>query len=384
MAITTLNPKLAIQQWDTRFFVDYVRDNLFKPYMGAWNVNGSMPIMTIRELTRAGKVINIPIIRNLNGNGVTGNQRLVGNEEILGQDSSPITIDWNRNGVVIKMPDEHYTEIDLRNAARSALKTWAATRLRDDIINGLWAYDLGSTLKGGLINIGGGISGDGRTPLQKYEAYSEATKDAYLAANSDRFLFGNAVSNNANNDHSAALLNIDTTDDRMTSATVSLAKERAKETANKDNAIKPMRTDSTAGREWYVMFVGSRGFRDLKRDSFIALANRDARPRDVSENPIFQDGDLIYDGVIIREVPEIPVVNGVGAAGSPVAPYFLTGAGAVGVAWGQDLSTHTKNETDYDFEWGVSVREARGVAKIGFGGVQHGMVSGWHSAPASV
>lgn len=42
-------------------------------------------------------------------------------------------------------------------------------------------------------------------------------------------------------------------------------------------------------------------------------ANREAPPRDVDSNPIFQDGDLIYDGVVVREIPEIAGFNNTAA-----------------------------------------------------------------------
>ena len=49
--------------------------------------------------------------------------------------------------------------------------------------------------------------------------------------------------------------------------------------------------------------------RDLKLD--LAVVNKDARPREgrqvngAPDNVLFQDGDQIYDGVIVRLVPEI-------------------------------------------------------------------------------
>src|SRR5439155_101035 len=62
------------------------------------------------------------------------------------------------------------------------------------------------------------------------------------------------------------------------------------------------------GREYFVAFHGARTFRDLKGDTTMVNANTQARAREgggMDDNPIFQDGDLIYDGVIHREVPEI-------------------------------------------------------------------------------
>lgn len=389
MAETQLNLASRVQKWDSNFWAEYVGDTRYRPFMGNGEGSGAMmPIITKRELASGGKTINMPLITRLKGTGVQGTTRLTGNEEALGNYNQRIKVNWNRNGVTIKKPEEHWTEMDLRRAARMMLKTWASETLRDDITTAMMAYSDASFLAGkNEANEGD----NGLSPLQAYNLLSEGTKDAYLAANTDRFLFGAAVSNHqvgAPNDHSAALLNIDTTTDRMKADLVSLAKSVAREAGRTSLAtgrnIRPFKTDDDQGREWFVLFVGSRGFRDLKRDDPIRAANREARPRDVGSNPIFQDGDLIWDGVIIREVPEIPVLAGVGNGSSDVAPAFLCGAQAVSVAWGQEPASRTKKEDDYGFEYGVAIEECRGVAKNVFNGVQHGMVNVFYSAPASV
>jgi hypothetical protein len=92
------------------------------------------------------------------------------------------------------------------------------------------------------------------------------------------------------------------------------------------------------------------------------------------ENPIFQDGDLIYDGIIHREVPEIDAIaqntggtyslDAVGAASCDVRPVFLCGAQAVGIAWGQEPTPRTDNVKDYAFRPGVAIEELLGVKKL--------------------
>jgi hypothetical protein len=378
MAETILNTASRVSKWDSDFFTEYVRDNRFRPYMGRWDGNALMPILTKYELTSGGKTVNIPLITRLKGGGVQGTARLIGNEEAMGNFNKSVTVNWNRNGVTIKKPEEHWTEMDLRRAAKMTLKTWAAEGLRDDLITGFMAVDGTSFLKGKSADDTGAAV---LTPLAAYQAQAEATKDAFLAANADRYLFGAAVSNNSSNDHSDSLLNIDTTADKLSPDIVSLAKMRALES---DPHIRPFKTEDDMGREFYVMFTNSRGFRDLKRSDAIRQANREARPREVGTNPIFQDGDLIWDGVIIREVPEIPTVTGVGASTSDVSMAMLCGAQALGVAWGQEPKSRIKKEDDYEFENGVAIEECRGVTKLIYNGVQHGMVSVWYSAPASV
>jgi hypothetical protein len=386
MADTQLALASRVQKWNSDFWTEYVRDTRFRPFMGRADGDGAMmPIITKYDLAAGGKTVNMPLITRLKGSGVQGVTRLTGNEEAMANFNFPIQVNWNRNGVKISKPEEHWTEMDLRRAARMVLKTWASESLRDDIITAMLAY-AGTSFLAGKDQANEGDNG--LTPLQAYQALSEATKNAWLAANGDRFLFGAAVANNASSNHANSLLNVDTTNDRLNARMVSLAKSVALEAGRvaafpSGRNIRPFKTNDAEGREWFVMFVGSRGFRDLKRDSVIENANRDARPRDVSANPIFQDGDLIWDGVIIREVPEIPVLAGVGASTSDVQPAFLCGAQAVSVAWGQEPASRTKKEDDYGFEYGVAIEECRGVAKNVFNGVQHGMVNVFYSAPAA-
>jgi len=380
---TTLDINSRIQKWNSDYFVEYVRETPFSPYMGRYDGKSQMPIVANRDLVDAGKTVNIPRIDALDRkSGVRGDTRLIGREVRMGNYNFPITVNWNRNGVVVKKTQEHWTEMNLRDAARTVLKDWSSVVLRDDLICAMLAFGNGSILRGRHPDLSEDVP---LLPDEFYAAASEAEKDAWLALNSDRVLFGRAVANNAANDHSVCLATIDndaSTGDRMTTGVMDLAKElaRATTTSSTRPSIRPVKVDNTQGRENFVMFTNSRAFRALKRDDAMGRANREARPRDVGDNPLFQDGDLIWNGIIVREVPEIPVVsNGT----IEVAPSFLCGAQAVAIAWGQDVNTAVKKEDDYGFEYGVAVQECRGVGKFHFNGIQHGMVTVWTAAVAS-
>jgi N4-gp56 family major capsid protein len=370
MADTVLATASQVQKWDSQFFIEYIRDSGFMPYMsrGASNV-----ICAKYELSSSGKTINIPLVTNLSGAGVTGSSVLENAEEAMNNYNHPISIDWKRNGVLLTKDQEHYTEMDMRAAAREILQNWAMDGLRDDVIAALlskWAVTSGT--------IGTQVA---------YGSATEAQKDLWLDRNVDRVLFGASKSNvstsapagGAVRDHSASLLNVDGTNDKLTAAAVTLMKRIAK-TASP--AIRPIRVNGKMNREYYVLFCGSLPFRDLKNDSVMATANREARARDVETNPIFQDGDLIYDGVIIREIPEIPVLANAGNGGTTdVGPVFLCGAQAVGVAWGQEPRSVTDTR-DYGFRRGVGIEEARGVSKMIFNNKDHGVVTGFFAAVA--
>lgn len=119
-------------------------------------------------------------------------------------------------------------------------------------------------------------------------------------------------------------------------------------------------------------------------------ANRDARARGVFDNPIFVGGELVWDGVIIREIPEIASLGAVGAGGTvTVSPSYLCGAQALGVGYAQRSKTTTEVR-DYGFVHGVAVQEMRGIQKLTFGTTtndtddlkDHGVVTGYFAAVA--
>lgn len=380
MADTALATASRIQKWDAQFLAEYVRNSRFRPYMGAAPgpgvtvSNPSAVIMIKNELTSAGKVINIPLITRLKGDGVRGNTELLGAEEALANYNHAIHVHWNRNGVSLPEADEHWTEMDLRAAARMNLRSWAAEWLRDDIITALMATD-------GTAYVGGVSAENATGTIRRPAAFwtnlhstGQAALDTWLGANKDRVLFGpDPAHTEADGDFSDSVVKLTDGTDAMSAATVSAAKELAK---TADPHISPMRVDDDNGREYFVMFMSSADFKNAKLDADIQAFNKDARPREVATNPIFQDGDMIYDGVILREVPEIPSAGGIGAGPADVVSMsFLCGAQALGVAWGLKPQSRRAKEDDYGHFTKLGITECRGVAKMFYNGKQHGVVN---------
>jgi N4-gp56 family major capsid protein len=362
MAEVTLATASEKQVWINKYFQEYIRASGFLPYMSNADLNKGGIILTRYELQEeAGKTINIPFIGRLKGPGVTGSAALDGVEEELTNFNCAISVDWRRNGVRVPKSTQFKTEIKLLDAAKDGLKNWEREKLRDDIIN---AFAQVVTTGDTVVN---------------WADATAANKNTWVAANSDRVLFG-ALKSNYSATYATALANVDTTNDKATAATMSLGKRIAKLA---DPHIRPYTTED--GREYYVAFHGSRSFRDLKADATIVAANKDARAREGSgmdKNPIFQDGDIIYDGIIHREVPEIDAFctavggwDGAGAASCDVRPIFLCGGGAVGIAWGQEPTPKTDFLKDYGFRPGVAIEELLGVKKIAYNGVQNGIVT---------
>jgi hypothetical protein len=373
MATTMTPTDLQEIKYRRQYWQEYVRESGFKPYMGG-GMEGAMSVIhTCYEMTSGGKSLTIPLVGRLMGAGVEGNSRLSGAEESLGKHTHSITVQYSRHAVELSKQDEHYDASNAREAARPLLKEWSTSRLRDRIIDAL-----GSTAFSGAQN------STFWTPLDtNRNAVSTSTQNnTWVAANSDRVLFGKLISNYSAT-FATAIGNIDNTDDKFTRNALGVMKRLAK---TADPHIRPIRTSSEQGREYYVAFAGSACFRDFKSDSTVISNLRDARAREgggMNDNPLFQDGDLIEDGVIIREIPEIPVFsNGT----INVSPVFMCGAQAVGAAWGQEPKFTAKKEDDYEFFTGIGIEELIGVNKVmrkhGQLGTykDHGMVTGFFAA----
>lgn len=356
MAETTARPGLTPQQWDDKFFTEYVRSNRFKKYMGT---DPSNIIQVKEDLTRKpGDRVTFAAARALGG-GVTGNTVLEGNESELDLRSLTVAVAPLRNAVVVTEWDEQKSVIDLRDAARPALKTWSLERMREDIIR---AFKSVPNTAGTMVS---------------WELATPAERNAWLVANADRVQFGASVANGVSGVVATALLTIDNTADKLSAATVSLAKRRAQMAKPR---ITPTRTRDE-DEEWFVLFANPLSFRDFASDPVIVQANREARVRGVETNPLFTGGSLVWDGVIVREIPEMGlpfapsatsigqvggILAGAGAGGIDVGFNFFCGAQALGVAWAQRLKT-TTDVRDYGFRHGAGVQEIRGIEKLMFG-----------------
>jgi hypothetical protein len=106
---------------------------------------------------------------------------------------------------------------------------------------------------------------------------------------------------------------------------------------------------------------------------------------------------LEWDGVIVRQVPEISgFVSDVwtsmqtgGASSTRVEPFFLVGQQAATCAYGQMMKPTFRKEDDYGFIKGTGIECAYGVAKMfkkhpntGTALKQWGVVTGFVSAAA--
>ena len=369
MATTATLSGLDLTKWRPKFITEYIRDSGFEPYMG----DSEMDIIhVVNDLETSGYTIRIPLMGRLQGDGVSGNTSLSGAEEALDQYYQDIYWDFYRNAVTATKKERKKSFVDFMTAARPRLKEWSAEKIKYQIIDSFHKMSDGT----------------------KFSEASAGTRNTFAANNVDRILFG-ATQANYSATHATGLTAIDNTADKLSTSMASLARFMARQARP---IIRPFKT-GTQGREYYVMFCHPLGFRDLKQDSAMLAANRDARARDVESNPIFQDGDLVYDGIIFREIPEFYQPRA-GSTANPETTFsngtivcgasFLCGAQAIGYVNKQMAMPTKKAEDDYGFVDGVGIEFAHGIDKLRWNnnatgpnnGKDVGIVTVYHAAVA--
>lgn len=352
MAVTTVQSNNKLVKYTQEINREYVRGNLFSPYMGT-ALNSIIRIKN--ELKAGGEEMNIPLVSRLTGAGVASGT-LVGNEEQIDNYGMRIRLDWARHAVVTNKAESQKDSADIFGEAKPLLADWGKELQRDELIAALMALP-SETLPSSGTRVNG----------IQYDLATAANRNTWNAANSDRVLYG-ASTANYNATHATALANCDTTNDKFTASNLALLKRIAMGASPK---IRPFKTAD--GYEYYVAFAGLNTFRDLKAS--LETVNKDARPREqngMDKNPLFQDGDQIYDGVIVRQVPEISnfvtnvwtTLKTAGAASARVEPVFLCGQQAAAMAWGQMAKPTFRKEDDYGFVTGTGIEMAYGVSKI--------------------
>src|SRR3974390_467921 len=357
MALTTVqvNNKLIVFRKEvTR---EYIRQNLLIPYIGS---EQTAIIRGVNDLKNGGEQINIPLIARLKNQAISTGT-LVGNEESIDNYGARLWIDWARKAIRIPRSEEQKSSIDLFGQSRPLLEDWGKELQRDEIIDSFYAIPLDTTAPVGL----GTVNGQ-RVNGALFDAATAAQRNTWTTDNADRILFGGAQGNLVAGNFASSIATVSSA---MTlSAAASLKMKRLAKKANP--RIRPYKLKN--GREYFVMFAGSNCFRDLQADTTIINANTQARPREgdgLDKNPLFQDGDLLYSGLIFREIPEMDIrlpvfYQNAGASAIQTAPVFLCGQSAMAWCWGRMPTPTFLKEDDYQFYRGVGLMMAYGLGKI--------------------
>lgn len=373
MANSTIHSDNVVTRFLSEVNKAYVRGGKFGPYTGKTE-------NAIIQVKQDRKKVSIPLIGKLSGDGVTGSSTLAGNEEALVNHEYDLTPTYYRNGIIIDNEENEKSEFDLFKEARPSLMYWAMELKRDQIIQAMAAVQAGGV-------------------YYNYGDASAGNLDTWNTNNQDRILYGASKSNLTAGDHTTSLGTIDTTNDRLTAARLTLLKRMAMASTP---LIRPVMVKDD--EPYFVMFVDQEGFRDLNEDSTIKQAQRDGLARG-KDNPIFTGGDIMYNGVIVKEVPDLAKfvdgdgsgsafdgvlganatsadgLDNAGNGGSRVGIGFFCGAQAVGMGLGQMPQFKRRKEDDYEHQNGVGISLKHDIKKTFYNNKQHGMVTHFYSAP---
>lgn len=357
MALTTVPTNARVIRYQNQFYREYIRGNRFSKVIGT---DENSPIQLSEDLKKnRGEQTTFYLVNRLTGAGRTGYQTLKGYEEPADIRSFRVTIGLTRHAVTHWQTDEQFSAIDLVEAKDVILKDWFKEYLRDRIIAAM-----------------GSISTDGSTHLAYADADATA-RNTWLTNNSDRVLFG---ASGAQTVHATGITALDTTADIINETAQRAIKDMAKAANPK---IRPIKVNDE--EEWYIWYMGTKLFRQAQ--TAFATLNREAWIRAKGDsNPLFTGGDLITDGVVIKEVPEIGQLAGTpGASGTTsVAPSYLVGAQALAYAVAL-RSKMISQEDDYEEVQGAGIKMLDVVAKMYFGSgasdtttpKQNGIVTGY-------
>ena len=359
MADSRVSTGLTVEQWDDKFFTEYLTENRYAGEMGT----SENSIIQVKETLskKPGDRVNFALVNKLTQSAITGRDVLEGNEEDMSSRSFELAIEKRRNAVRISETDQQFSAIDLREAAKFVLKEWS---LKDTEV----------LIEKALSSING----------EALASASEANRDAWLTDNTDRVYFASGYSGT---DHSAGWDQLDATNDILTASDLSAMKLRALTRCNPK--VRPIRSEKN-GRNLYIVYAHPLAFRDLKNDTTITLAQREVNLAMENER-LFKGGDLLWDGMIIKEAHGLYDTSTFALEGASatdtVVPVYLCGAQAIGAAYAKRWTSKTK-EFDYGDKYGVAIEAFYGIGKMQFGSgsadrddlKDHGVVTGYFAS----
>ena len=306
-------------------------------------------IQHITELKRSEKGARavITLLTDLEGDGVTGDSTLEGNEEALKSQDCVITLDQLRhaNSHEGSMADQR-SIVDFRKASRDTLSYWFSDRI-DQLVF--------LTLAGKSY----GLHTDGRTRVGSRLSKLEFASDV-RAPTSQRVGRWN---NTTKQFEVGAGQNTLTAGDLPAWEMFIQLKAHAKETY--------MRGIREGGEETYHAFLSPMAMARLKLDPTYLQNLRHAQTRD-SSNPLFTGGGVKVDGIYLHEFRHVPNTRRAlpgskfGSAGTVDGCQILfCGAQALGMA---DLGNPvwTEKKFDYDNRPGIAVAKTFGLLKPQF------------------
>ncbi len=306
--VFTSSNALTKKAWEEKLYRDTLKDSYFSRFMGE---DAKSLVQVKTELTKTkGDNITFGIRMRLTGAGVTSGTILEGNEEKLTTYDFNVSLEQYRHGVRDNGElDRQRTVFSIDDESKAALQGWGSEKI------------------------------------------DELCSDAIHASPTKIFYGGTATS-------TATIA----AGDKLTPALISKAKTWALGGGGRSQT--PLRPIRINGKNYLILLVHGDVMYDLKQDTTFSQARREALERG-KDNPIFSGAEAIWDGVVIHEHENVPIVTDWGAgANIPGSKCVLMGAQSLCFAWGKRPRVVQKT-FDYDNEhgygWGMICRVAKPV-----------------------
>jgi N4-gp56 family major capsid protein len=309
---------LTKKLYDEKLFRDSVKEAYFNKFMGT---TSDSLIMEKTELTKSkGDNVVMGLRMRLSGTGVTSGQALEGAEEKLVTYSQNVSLEQYRHAV---RDDGEMSRqramFSIDEESQNALKSWGTEKIDQLLFDALFS---------GFTKVFYQISGT----VAHANSLALARTKCTVAANS-----------------------------LLTPKLISAMKTYARTGGARNGLNTPLRPISVEGKKYYVLLVHPDALFDLKQDSTFATAMREAQERGPS-NPLFQGSTAIWDGVVIHEHENVPIITTGGGGAVPMSDGIFMGAQSGLFAWGKRPEVKTK-KFDYDNEngyaWGMIAKAAK-------------------------
>lgn len=322
-----------------------------KGMMGKDLSDATKPVHYVTELTKdeRGDRCVMPLVLDLQGDGVVGDRTLEGSEENLVNDDVEISTDQLRNAVKSKgRMSEQKTVIRFRAQARDKLGYWLTSSLEQ--LGFLTVTGQSYSTK---------LNGAARNPNSQWPDLAFASD--VTAPSTNRVRYASTATSTA------------TLTTAMTMAWDEVVDICA---MAKRKLIKPIRVD---GEEFYCLVMSPEQLRDLKKDDDYKNAVARAGKRG-NQNPLFTGAAVVLDGVCIYESNRVITNYGLTSgtdmwgSGSNVegAIALLLGAQALGFARIGEATWEESDNTDYKNKQGIAYGRMIGFLKPVFQSVEDG------------
>jgi N4-gp56 family major capsid protein len=339
-----VNSPLAVKKWAPKLMKEALKETFAAQFMGE-DENSLIQVKT--ELKDKGDRVTIGLRQQLQGEGVSGDDDLEGNEEALETYTDNLIIDQLGHATRSKGEmSEQRVSFDVREENKDALADWWSDRWDDWFFNQI-------TSNTNVVNV-------------KFTGMQAVT-----AADADHIVLPSNPAGVVLSENSLS----DTTIYRFSLALIDRAREKGKLAVN---ALRPIKIGSS---RMLVAFIHPTQVTSLRQGvassqwSDIQLAALAARNE--SDNPLYTGALGIYNNVILHESVRIPRLIAAQGGNGFVHRAVLCGAQAAAVAFGKRNSkaspmTWTEKTFDYGNKLGVAARCIAGLKKMRYNGSDFG------------